>query len=51
MLPRPIADPAIAITAVAPLPKCSLPFAIAYKMKLVTKIDRTQIGATHLIRK
>ena len=50
MLPRPIADPAIAITAAAPLPKCSLPFAI-YKMKFVTKMDSTQIGATHLIKK
>ena len=50
MLPSPIADPAIAITAAALLPKCSLLPAI-YRMKLVTKMDSTQIGATHLIRK
>lgn len=49
-MPRPIADPAIAITAVTPLPKLSLPFAI-YKMKFVTKMDSTQTGATHLIKK
>ena len=50
MLPSPIADPAIAITAAMLLPKLSLAFAI-YRMKLVTKMDNTQMGATHLIRK
>lgn len=50
MLPNPIADPAIAITTAALLPKCSLFLAI-YNMKFVMNISRTATGATHLIRK
>ena len=51
MLPRPMAEPALAMIAVKRLLKLPLSLALRYRMKLVKNIRRTAIGATHLIRK
>ena len=51
MLPRPMAEPAMAMIAVKRLLKLPLSFAMPYRMKLVKNIRRTAIGATHLMRK
>ena len=50
-MPRPMAEPAMAMIAVKRLLKFPLSLTIRYSMKFVKKIRITAMGATHLMRK